>query len=331
MYKIKKKSPSYIGQYIRKKRLERKLIKYYLYNNSDTRTPLGRIIDTLAGSILFIVIFYMLFFNITNNSTWSLVLTVILLALFLLLLKKIRLHKYNKIRSRKNKELAYEYVHKKMMELNHREFVSYIEDALAKIYPHLCLDGGDGKQPAQDGIYRLGQAKVLIRYKQDKSEKQVGIDEITSFCNAMKELSISKGCIITTSSFDKSCVDFIKSITNLKICLMEKEQLLKLIERAGLLPDEKFIENLIIKQIKEEEKKWLALKREVLMPKKVKLYAFTGISFIVLSRIIQYTVLYIIPGIICLALAVIIYYSGIKAKTKKEKTPLDEVFDNKTS
>ncbi len=329
MSRMKRKSHTFIGQYIRKKRLEKKLMKYYLHNNRDRRTPVGKIIDALAGSILFIFIFYMLFINMLNNSTWSLILTALLFLLLLFLLRKRRIYKYNKIKIIKNRELSYKYAYQRIMELNHREFMLYIQNILVRVYPDLNLERQDNKQGPKDVIYRSGQKEVLLRCRQDKPEKKVGIDDIRDFCNTMKGMGISRGCFITTSVFDETSIDFTKSITNLKISLIDKDQILQLIERAGLLPDEQIIENLVIKEIKEEERKWHVLKREVLMPKKVKLYAITGIRLLLLSKLIPYTALYIIPGIICLGLAAIIYFSGLKTKVKDKEALFDEMFNNR--
>ena len=95
----------------------------------------------------------------------------------------------------------------------------------AKMNTQKTRDGGI------DGIInedRLGLDKIYIQAKKWNENQIIGRPEIQKFSGALDTPGANKGVFITTSSFTKDAIDYVKRLNNKKIILIDGKQLANL-------------------------------------------------------------------------------------------------------
>ncbi|WP_206075998.1 restriction endonuclease [Marinitoga lauensis] len=95
----------------------------------------------------------------------------------------------------------------------------------AKMNTKKTRDGGI------DGIInedRLGLDKIYIQAKKWNENQIIGRPEIQKFSGALDTPGANKGIFITTSSFSKDAIDYVKRLNNKKIILIDGKQLANL-------------------------------------------------------------------------------------------------------
>ncbi len=153
----------------------------------------------------------------------------------------------------------------------------------------------------------------------NRYDENTQLKELERYSERLRKKGFKKGIMIVTTDFTKECYDFIERNIEQKLILIEKEKLLKIIDKAGLFPTDQEMDKYIFDRIEKRERKMAAYRDALLSKSKATRYVVLAFFLLLWSRFTPYSNYYNIMAILLFALAILTFYCNIKGKVDSEK------------
>ncbi len=288
---------------------------YRFYRDSSLLAP---IINLLFIQILLFIIGYLWFVQRTKIPLLSLILTLSIMGLITLglLLQERKSFLRKKAQTRRN--IGRDYLGNKIKQLNEDEFKWQIARLLLKI---------DGISDIQEREHFLettlhGRKTAIGIYNTDY-EDEVPSSKLAEFLNRISIEGYFQALFIASGNFSDSCKALVDKKSTLKVQLLGLEDILDLMEHAGMFPDGKTIDTLIEKEIHRRNQKLKVLKKEFLMPRRIRTYLAYSLLFFVLSRLFNnLSTYYVVISVIFLLLSAFTWFLSLKNQAQPQKSDL---------
>lgn len=250
----------------------RRFRNYYMSNKDDTRGNGAKVIDYVASRIVSFFIIFTFIYIRYGLLFLSLLVTTISFSILHLISIRIRNKRLEQLKKQKRLFIASQKVYQEIMNKTVEELKAYFEEVFIKAgFQNLKHRSSNQKLIVYEGIYN--DVKVLISLLIYKNDYEVELKELKEVFLELREEGITKGVMLTTSDFTKDCYQYIENIDNpYKILLLNRELMLKLIEKSNMLPSDEVIDELVENKISKREANWSKYKAAMLTNKKSKGY-----------------------------------------------------------
>jgi len=293
--KIKKKAITIINS-IRLKR-------YYVESLGEGKTYNAIVLDKIIFRVIILIglIFITLIFS--ESFIFSVIFSVQVFILYNLIMYKINKGKLQKKMSLVNQQVVLRKTIRELLNYSPHDFLDYITDILKK-YGFDSITRVDKRD--LDIIGTISGRKIGIKCLQYDNDYKVGVDVLRDFFVGLKNLKLSEGVIITTSSFTQEAKNLqIKLKKYAHIQLIDPEGLIEIIKVAGLYPSESDIKKIILNEISDSKLHFKSYRDVVLSRSKIIKYIFLGISMIVFGKFTPYTSYYNLVALFIFFIAIV--------------------------
>ncbi|HHY82642.1 MAG TPA: restriction endonuclease [Clostridiales bacterium] len=275
------------------------------------------IFNTMLAEIFLFAAGYMWFVYRTKIPLLALILTMVVMIFFTLAIFINQRKSYNKKKADARRKAGRNYLAAQLKQLNSEEFMWQITRLL------LQLDGITDIKSCEDYLETtLHGKRTAIGLYNAKYDKEVAPQHLADFLNRVKLEGYQQAVFVTSGTYPDSCKAIAEKKSATKIQLLDLEDLLDLMEQAGMFPDDKTIDNLIDKEISKSNK-LLALKKELLTPKRIKTYLGYSLFFFVLSRLFKsLSIYYVLVSVIFFLLALFVWLRSLKVTPESEESSL---------
>ena len=280
-----------------------RLKRYYTERSSDGKTYIATIVDKIVfRTFITLGCFFFILFN-TKSILFSSLISLQMFILYNILAYKINQKRLNKRTERINHTVVSKKILKDLLNKSPYDFEEYIKEVIEKC-GFKNIKSINKKDVDLIGI--LGDQKIGIKLYQYNSDYKVSINNIRDFFLELRELEISEGIVITTSTFSKDIDSFLPKLKNYaNIRLFDLEAIVKLMKKADMYPSEPEIKRIILSEIAENRPKLKNYKETILSKNKTLKYFVIGIMLLVFSRITPYKSYYKIVSYVLMSIGVI--------------------------
>ncbi|SHJ14763.1 Restriction endonuclease [Geosporobacter subterraneus DSM 17957] len=304
--------------HIHQKKTSKRLKKYYVERKTDGRSSFGKVLDYIGSRIIVFFASLLLLLIIIKHLLTASLLSILLTSLFHTIDIQVRNKKTEKIINQKRKYLASQRVYREIMGKSMEEIYTYLEQVFEDIGFRKTEKGCiDDKEIYF--LYQYGDIHLPVFFKMNPYDENTQLKEIENYSEKLKKMDFIKGMIIATTDFTKECYDFAERNNHPKLILVEKEKLLKMIDKAGLFPTDKEMDEYVVDRIEKRERK-IAVYRETLLSKsKTRRYAILGLFLLFWAQFTPYSGYYNFMAMLLFSLAILTFYCNIKGKVDSEK------------
>lgn len=284
-----------------------RLRNYYLRTGNDNRNILAKMFDYSVWRVLISCILFLLLYFRTNQLYLTIIITSIIVAMLHSISVKSRNRKFQQMKEQKRRYIANRRIYDEIMNKTTGEMVDYIKNIFAPAgFNQFELMRSAQRHILLKSSYKNDEVAILFNiYKEDFN---VELKEVKEFIRTMTDNKIKRGILITTSNFTNDSYDFINKLgENYALLFINKEQLLKIIEKSRLYPGEEEIDEIIKSKISRKENILDEYKRRIFSKNKVKGYMNLSLYLVLTSWYTPYIIYYMIVAGFILALAVIIF------------------------
>ncbi len=307
-----------LKEHIHQRRTRIKLKKYYVEKKTDGRSSIGKIFDYIGSRIIVFFSSLLLFLIINKQLFTSLLLSILWTTLFHIIDIRIRNRKNKEIIDQRRKYLASQRVYKELMGKSIDEIRSYIDQVFESVgFENVREAKSEGKEIYFH--YKYGGKNLPVLFKVNPHDENTQLKEVESYGERLKKSGFGKGIMIVTTDFSKECYDFVEKDNELKLILIEKEKLLKIIDKAGLFPTDQEMDEYIVDRIEKKERKIATYRDALLSKSKSRRYLVLGCFLLFWSRFTPYAYYYNFMALLLFALAIVTFYCNIKGKVDSEK------------
>jgi len=289
---------------------------YYSSVKDDKRNAFAKIFDYSMWRMLVFFIAFLYLYLETNRLYISILLSSASFIVVHSLAIRGRKRKFEQMKDQKRRYIASQRVYNELMNKTVDEMKEYIKEIFSTIgFVKFKFKEVDQRYILLNSVYK--EEEIMLLFNIYKNDFDVEVKEVKEFIDVLEESKIKKGILITTSDFTNDSYDYVSNLNeNCGLLLVNKEQLLKIIENNGLFPNDEEIDEIIESKISKREKKWDKYKKSALSKNKVKGYVILSIYLAVTAWYTPYTTYYMIVSSVILALASITFISNIISKTK---------------
>lgn len=304
-----------------------KLNSFYLYNGSAP-SILARLLNLIFAEALIILLWYIWFLNRLNRPLTALVLTVVLT---LLLNISYWLHKRKRLDKKRHairNKVARDHLLDKLIRQSPDEFKWQMLRLILKI-------PGTGNIKAKDEFLEttIKGKKIAIGYYNDQFADDVSPQILFTFLGKIKGAGYREAIYLTSGVYSDKCKEYVQKKKKPKLHLLDKHDLLDIMEKVDAIPDDDVIDALIYKKLEHSTQDYSRLRKEILAPRRTKSYLGYALFFAIGSVIINvFKLYYIIFSTLFFALALISWFKSC-AKPDGDKgtgTTLDELISDGT-
>lgn len=281
--------------------------------------PLSALMMNLIFAELFLfIIGYLWFVQRTRTPLLSLFLTIVILGLLTAAAILQYRKSYAKKKTEARRKAGREFLTGELRQLNSKEFQWQIMRLLLQLDEFTDIQSSESFLKTEI----KGKKALIACYHSDCGE-EISKQRLTGFLNQAQLAGYSYAIYVTSGTYSESCRDLAGKNSFLKVQLMDMEDLLDQMERAGMFPDEEAIDGLIDKKILTQRKKLQEVKKEILTPKRIRTYLAYSLLFFILSRLFsQISLYYILAAVIFFVLALFIWFYRWKHPEKSKEDPL---------
>ncbi len=280
---------------------------YYLRTDNDNRNIFVKIFDYLIWKMIIFCILFLFLYLRTNQLYPSVTVTSIIVIVLHSISMRNRNHKFQQMKRQKRQYIANRRVYNEIM----NKTTDDMEDYIKEIFSPLGFGRFEFIECARRYILLTSsyeEEKVMILFNIYKNDFDVELKEVKEFVCTMTAGKIKKGIFVTTSDFTNDGYEFTNKLSkNYILLLINKKQLLKIIEQSNLFPDEGEIDEIIESKISRGTNRLNKYKKTVLSKNKIKGYVTLGIYLILASWYTPYTIYYITVASTTLALSLITF------------------------
>ena len=304
--------------HIHQRRTHVKLKKYYVERKIDGRSSIGKVLDYIGSRIIVFFSSLLLFLIVNKQLFAALLLSILWTTLFHIIDIRIRNKKTREIIDHRRKYLASQRVYKELMGKSIDEIRSYIHQVFESVgFERMGESESEDKQIYF--CYEYGGKNLPVFCKVNSHDENTQLKELESYRERLRKSGFQKGIIIVTTDFSKECYDFVEKDNELKLILIEKEKLLKIIDKAGLFPTDQEMDEYIVDRIEKRERKIATYRDTLLSKSKSRRYLVLGCFLLFWSRFTPYAYYYNFMALLLFALAIVTFYCNIKGKVDSEK------------
>lgn len=270
-------------------------LSFYMSDDIDKPRPiLGIIMDFLLILLGLFSLLYLWLVYRTKSPLLSLIISLLVTGLFGFGLFLKKRSGYRKNRNRMRRFVAREYMADKLSLLSRQEFEWHIIKALSSIKELSNLEQRKGYFKA---LYN--NMPVAIGYHQAPPNGHETYEGVWSFYNSFRSRGYSGLIYISSGYFEEACHNLEDRDLDTPITLLNIDNLLDLMEKAHMHPDEEFLDDLVQEKIRKYREKLNKDKEKVPAFYKLKRYItssllFFGASFLFPSYFPFYFVLSIL-------------------------------------
>ncbi|MDR5658016.1 restriction endonuclease [Serpentinicella sp. ANB-PHB4] len=309
--------------YSKNRSSSRRFNAYYMQSKEDQRNQTAKVFDyVLVRFMVFLVIFTFTYVEFNNVYTSGLTALVILTVIHFILIKH-REKKLSKNKILKRKSLAGQKVYKELTNKTQEEAQDYIYNLLSTLhFKNIKFESVQNKVIELNAA--LNGERVNILFYLYKADVDVELKEVREFFQNSVKNEVNKGVVITTSDFTQDTYNFLEQLHGkFKLILINKDMLLRVIDKCNLFPDEDEIDEIIENKISKKERKWSQYKNVMFSGQKVKGYFLLSIYLLILSRHIPYSTYYKTVALTTLLLGLISLAAYMLKKKNKTKDVID--------
>ncbi len=304
---------------------------YYLKTENDSKNIFAKIFDYLIwGTIVFCILFLFSYLK-TGKLYLSIVITLVAIVVFNVIVIKNRSLRFQQLKEQKRRHIASQRVYNEIMNKTAGEMTDYIKEIFVSMgFGQFEFMENTQKRILLKSLYRGNKVMILLNIY--KNDLDVELREVKEFVYTMANNGIRKGILITTSDFTKDSHNFINKLSkNYALLLVNKKQLLNIIEKNGFFPDEKEIDEIIENEISGKSNRLNRYRNAVLSKDKVKGYIILSLYLMLTAWYTPYIVYYMIVAGFILALAFVTFILNIGynlGTEKDESTDFKELLNN---
>lgn len=225
------------------------LLRYYRKPKEDTRSAFGKKVDFLIGLLLAWAAGFFILANLTGRPVTALALSLPLLAVEAVLLKRIMRRREEQRRQQKRLWLSGQKFAENIARMDPvKEFRPYVQDILGSLpgFQEVRLTpGGAGESGCREGIDLEGVYKglpVAVRCLHPEGDKKTGPAEVRAFARALGLGGYKKGLLITSGVFGDGVLRAVREASRkgAGIKLVDRYKLMELARQAdaGAVPVE---------------------------------------------------------------------------------------------
>lgn len=292
---------------------------YYLRTKNDNRGTFAKIFDYSIWRIVMFCILFLFLYLRTNQLYLSMIVTLVTMIVLHIIAIRGRNRRFQQMKEQKRRYIASRRAYNEIM----NKTIDEMEDYIKEVFTPMGFSQFEFIESAQRHILLKSlykNDKIMILFNIYKNDFDVELKEVKEFIYTITDNRIKKGILVTTSNFTNDSYDFINKLSeNYTLLLVNKEQLLKIIEESGLFPNEEEIDEMIESKISRKRNRLNEYKKTVLSKSKIKGYIILSLYLILTSWYTPYIIYYIIVASLILALALIIFIFNIRDSFEAEK------------
>ena len=292
-------------------------IKLNNYYQGDKSTPvLAKLINLLFTNLVIFILSYLWFVQRTKKPLIALILSLVITSL---LGAAIYIRKRKWMLKRKNikrKAVAMDFLLDRLKQLNSEEFKWQMMRLLLKL-------PGIGNIKSRTGYLEstLQGRKIAIGYHNANFDEELSPQLLASFLHTIRMEGYKEVIFVTSGSYNEQCKTLAEKKSTVKVHLFDKTDLLNIMEKSNMFPEDQVIDSLIYKEISKQQRSYMIFKKEILTPKRIRTYLGYFVFFMVLSGIFRtFAVYYMFISAIFLALALVAYFWGGKNTLQPDDT-----------
>lgn len=286
-----------------------KLRRFYIEKFNHGKSYGAFIFDKIFAKILLLIAFIIIFYYLSKDINFSIVIAFQFFALYLVLSYKLYKTKLNKSIHITNERIANKHIIENLINKSPSDFLEYIKNSLGK-YNVKDIKNIEYKDIDFIGDYKNN--KVGIKCFQYNSSYKVSVNNLRTFFLALRLMEVEEGIVITTSEFDSEAIEFVEKVKKyVAFHVIDSNKVLKILKSIDEYPSRREIEKIIINQINERTKILSNKRKESMLKGGFVKYFFTGIFIIFIGKITPYGKFYKIMGFALITFSFIIAVKNI--------------------
>lgn len=276
---------------------------------------LAPVINLIFAELLLFVIGYLWFVQRTKIPLLSLVLTLIIMVLLTAAILLQQRKSFQKRKAEARRKVGRDFLADKLKQLDPEEFKWQVTRLLLK------LEGiSDIREQGHFLETTLHGRKTAIGIYHTDFDEEVPHARLTDFLNQARLKGYLQALFITSGSFSDASKAAAEKRNAARVQLLSLEELLNRMELTGMFPDDKTIDALIDKEIKSRKQRLALLKKEILMPRRIRTYLGYALLLFVLSRLFKsYSLYYVLMAVIFLLLAALTWLVWLKGRRDPDR------------
>ena len=294
-----------------------KTFSYYMGTKDAPRPILGILVDFLLVMIgIFIVLYIWLVYR-TKSPLLSLIISLAVTFLFSFALYLRKRAAYMKNRSQMRRHIAREYMASGLSILSRQEFEWQLIRALSGVKELTNIEQRQGYLKAQyNGI------PVAIGYHHAPPKGYESYEKVWAFYSSLRSRGYRGLFYISSGYFEDACQNIPVEELETPISLLDIDNLLDLMEEAGMGPKEDLLDHLVEQKIKEDRKKRKHDRARGSATYKLKRYMTSSLLFLGASFLFRsYFLFYFVLSILFFVLGLISQVLSTDDKEYTSKTP----------
>lgn len=292
---------------------------YYLSVKDDNRNTFAKVFDYSVWRIFIFFIIFLALYLKTSKLYVSTVIASIAIVLLHSIAIKGRNRRFQHMKEQKRRYVASQRVYNEIMNKTVDEMKEYIKEIFGSMgFSEFNFIESAQRYILLKSLYK--EEEIMILFNIYRNDFDVELKEVKEFSYTITDNKVKKGILVTTSNFTNDSYDFAKeSNENCAMLLVNKEQLLKIIEKNGLFPNDEEIDEIIESKISRKRNRWDKYKRTALSKNKTKGYVILSLYLILTAWYTPYIIYYMVVASIILALAFITFIFNTKYRAEGEE------------
>jgi hypothetical protein len=278
-----------------------RLLSYYMGTEDTPRHLIGLIADFLLPVLGFFSALYLWLILRTRSPLVSIIIGLAVSFLFALALFLRKRAFYRKKRNQIRRLIARDYMTSQLAMLSRQEFEWQLLRALSSLKGLKDLEQRKGYLKAQ-----YNYAPIAIGYHHSPYKGYVSYERVWAFYNAYRTRGYNSLIYISSGYFEDACNNIQDGDLHIPITLMDIDDLLDLMEQAGMTPGEDQLDHLVEQRITEIKQKARSARNHTTIPYKIKRYMLASLLFLGLSLLFRkYFLFYFVLSILFSVLGLI--------------------------
>jgi membrane protein implicated in regulation of membrane protease activity len=299
-----------------------KRIRYYRQNKNTSL--FGQSVNLLFAELLLFATGYLWFVQRTRIPMLSLFLSLTINALLTIAFVLRRRKSFQKEKAEARHKAARKFLAGHMKQLDRSEFKWHIMRLLLK------LEGiGNIKSWADYLETTLHGKRTAVGYYNANFGEEIPPQPLAAFLNQAKAEGFAEAIFVASGAYSEPCRAMAEKRSTTRVHLLDLDDLLEIMEKSGMFPDEKVIDALIDEEINSRKRKFLIFRNEILTPKRIRTYLGYSLFFLLSGLFQALFVYYTVASVAFLLLALVSWLRG--RKTCAEPTDNQKFIDALTT
>lgn len=290
---------------------------YYMGNKDAPRPIIGILMDFSLMLIAVFILLYIWLVYRTKSPFLSLSMSLVITSLFgfALYLKKRTTYKIK--RNQLRKHIGREYMASSLSVLSRQEFEWQIIRILSDVKNLTNIEQRQGYLRAQ-----YNGAPIAIGYHHAPPKGYESYERVWTFYSSLRSRGYSSLFYISSGYFEDACQNIPTEELEIPISLLDIDNLLDLMEEAGMAPNEELLDYLFEEKIKKNRKKHKREKDKIAGPHRYRRFMISSLLFLGASFLFRsYFLFYFVLSILFFVLGIINQVLSPSDKDYKTKTP----------